>query len=156
MSTFFAHFWVGATAKQQQTHPKVMTKNVQKMFNCLEVLSEKIHTLVTKLCQNQVEYFFQILWPSHNEWSSTHFDSVWISWIWFFIENSISLFIISKTLVIFGVFVCYINSQTFKTIQPYSSLHLLRQYSLGYVRNEWRYEDELCSRLLQCYKPQVL
>ena len=33
------HFWVGATAKQQQTHPKVMTKmvkkcsrNVQEMF----------------------------------------------------------------------------------------------------------------------------
>ena len=27
---FCHHFWVGATAKQQQTHPKVMTKMVKK------------------------------------------------------------------------------------------------------------------------------
>ena len=48
------HFWVGATANplvQQQTHPKVMTIMLKKVFNWSEVhLSEvtsyKIHTLV--------------------------------------------------------------------------------------------------------------
>jgi hypothetical protein len=42
---------VGATAKQQQTHPKVMTKMVKKCStgqSCIrkEVTSYKIHTLV--------------------------------------------------------------------------------------------------------------
>ena len=46
------HFWVGATAKQHQTHPKpkVMTKKVKKCStgqSCIpkEVTSYKIHTL---------------------------------------------------------------------------------------------------------------
>ena len=29
LPTFFTHFWVGATAKEQQTHPKVSEKNGQ-------------------------------------------------------------------------------------------------------------------------------
>jgi hypothetical protein len=29
LTSFFTHFWVGATAKQQQTHPKVSEKNGQ-------------------------------------------------------------------------------------------------------------------------------
>ena len=38
-------FWVGATTKQQQTHPKVMIKMFKKMFNWSEVHSEKIYYL---------------------------------------------------------------------------------------------------------------
>jgi hypothetical protein len=51
---------VGATAKQQQTHPKVMKKMVKKFStgqSCIrkEVTSYKIHTLVWKqfLTRNQ-------------------------------------------------------------------------------------------------------
>ena len=29
LPTFFTHFWVGARAKKQQTHPKVSEKNGQ-------------------------------------------------------------------------------------------------------------------------------
>ena len=50
----YRHFWVGATANQQQTHPKVMTNMLKKVFNWSEVhLSEvtsyKIHILVSML-----------------------------------------------------------------------------------------------------------
>ena len=45
------HFWVGATAKQQQTHPKVMTKMVKKYSKDQRFIPKrnatyKIHTLV--------------------------------------------------------------------------------------------------------------
>ena len=45
------HIWVGATANQEQTHPKVMINMLNKVFNWSEVLllkvtSYKIHTLV--------------------------------------------------------------------------------------------------------------
>ena len=44
------HFWVGATANQQQAHPKMMKNMLKKVFNWSKVhLSEvtfyKIHTL---------------------------------------------------------------------------------------------------------------
>ena len=44
------HFWVGATAKQQQTHPKVMTKMVKKYSKDQRFIPKrnatyKIHTL---------------------------------------------------------------------------------------------------------------
>ena len=50
LNIFGHHFWVGAIkvgaiAKQQQTHPEVMTniddKNVQEMFNWTEIHSER-------------------------------------------------------------------------------------------------------------------
>ena len=48
--SFCHHFWVGATAKQQQTHPKVMTEWKKRATgqSCIhkEVTSYKIHTLV--------------------------------------------------------------------------------------------------------------
>ena len=47
--SFSYHFWVGATAKQQQIHPKVMTewKKWATGQNCIlkDVTSYKIHTL---------------------------------------------------------------------------------------------------------------
>ena len=51
--SFFHHFWVGATAKQQQTYPKVMTewKKWATGQSCIskEVTSYKIHTLVMSM-----------------------------------------------------------------------------------------------------------
>ena len=51
--SFCHHFWVGATAKQQQTHPKVMTewKKWATGQSCIrkEVTSYKIHTLVMSM-----------------------------------------------------------------------------------------------------------
>ena len=53
---FCHHFWVGATAKQHQTHPKVMTKMVEKcstLFSTDQTFIRKInttyriHTLIT-------------------------------------------------------------------------------------------------------------
>ena len=49
---FCHHFWVGAIAKQQQTHSKVMTERKKKWAtgqSCInkEVTSYKIHTLVS-------------------------------------------------------------------------------------------------------------
>ena len=53
---FFTHFWVGTTAKQQQTHPKVSEKNGQLVRVAFgkEVTSYKIHTLevLSKLLKN--------------------------------------------------------------------------------------------------------
>ena len=48
---FFYPFWVGTTAKQQQTHPKVMKKNGQVMLTIQRFIRKrnttyKIHTLV--------------------------------------------------------------------------------------------------------------
>ena len=47
---FCHHFWVGATAKQQQTHPKVMTKMFKKCSTDQRFIRKrnttfKIHTL---------------------------------------------------------------------------------------------------------------
>ena len=48
--SFCHHFWVGATAKQQQTHTKVVTEwkkgAAGQSCICKEVTSYKIHTLV--------------------------------------------------------------------------------------------------------------
>ena len=48
---FCHHFWVGVTAKQQQTHPKMMTKMVKKCSTDQRFIRKrnttyKIHTLV--------------------------------------------------------------------------------------------------------------
>ena len=50
---FCHHFWVAATAKQQQTHPKVMTKMFKKCSTDQRFIRKrnttyKIHTLVRK------------------------------------------------------------------------------------------------------------
>ena len=59
---FCHHFWVDATAKQQQTHPKVMTewKKWATDQSCIhkEVTSYKIHALVEYLL-NFFAFFFQ-------------------------------------------------------------------------------------------------
>ena len=39
---FFTHFWVGATAKQQQTHPKVSEKS-RKLVRV--ALGKEVHTV---------------------------------------------------------------------------------------------------------------
>ena len=51
---FCHHFWVGATAKQHQTHPKVMTKMAKKCSTDRRFIrktnaTQKIHTLVSEL-----------------------------------------------------------------------------------------------------------
>ena len=51
---FCHHFWVVATAKQQQTHPKVMTKTVKKCSNDQRFIQKrnttyKNHTLVKQI-----------------------------------------------------------------------------------------------------------
>ena len=51
LAIFFHHFWVGATAKQQQTYPKVMTKMVKKCLTDQRFIRKrnttyKIHTLI--------------------------------------------------------------------------------------------------------------
>ena len=64
--SFCHHFWVGATAKQQQTHPKVITEwkkwatgqsSIRK-----EVSSYKIHTLavfIEKVANKPIGWWFE-------------------------------------------------------------------------------------------------
>ena len=59
--TFFTHFWVGATAKQHQTHPKVSEKNgqlVRVAFGICKIgtLGEQI---ILRFMNNQKKHFLR-------------------------------------------------------------------------------------------------
>jgi hypothetical protein len=67
---FCHHFWVGATAKQHQTHPKVMSKMVKKCStgqSCIqkEVTSYKIHTLNDRFTTLSGHFFAICLFIFH-------------------------------------------------------------------------------------------
>ena len=68
--SFCHHIWVGATAKQQQTHPKVMTewKKWATGQSCIrkEITSYKIHTL--EILSGNMFIFTSILLGKQNFW----------------------------------------------------------------------------------------
>ena len=89
---FCHHFWVDATAKQQESHPKVMAKMVKKCTTDQRFIRKrnttyKIHTLIWKksymfniqdwwlTCDEQVKYDYFHFWAS--SWS---IKTVAISW----------------------------------------------------------------------------
>ena len=104
---FCHHFWVGATAKQQQTQPKVVTK----MFNWSEVHSKMKYSLWSRefssgcstirtpyFCRLFLDLFITFVFLSFLFWSHSFLYS-WLAGVITYSSKSFSEFFTPKMMI---------------------------------------------------------